>query len=142
MTSISSEEPGAICTRARGSEPGMAVSEKFPYLNVVRRSRGNVHRNHVVNGGRRLRRFHQKWVAVLLVAGGLEAQVSIASGDQSGKLRTESMTALSRLNKGGCGAFEALEVASGVWATRLEPFFVFMVDGRDEFQQRRRRDRD
>ena len=51
----------------------MAVSGKIPCLDVVRRTGGNLHRNRVAITGARLRRFHQKWVAVLFVAGGLEA---------------------------------------------------------------------
>ena len=100
----------------------MANSEEIPYL--VRPSRGNIDRGHMVTTGGKWWRFHQKRVIVFLVVGSLQARNQDQIRRDGRKGRTEKTTALSRVD-----TFKALEIASGVWVTRPESFLVFMADG-------------
>ena len=69
---------------------------------------------------------------------GVSKPIRIRSGGVGGRRRTEKTTALSRLKTGACRVdmLEALEIASGVWATKCGSFFMlFMASEREEFQQ-------
>lgn len=116
----------------RNSGCGTTVSDEIPCLDVVRQTLGDCRRNRMAIAGGRLRRFHQKRVVVLLVAGCLGAQNQDLAWPRR-KAQTENTTALSRLRT-GVDLAVFLYVARGVLGAISGSFSEFMADGGKRFQ--------